>query len=291
MTASLPEPLSPGAPSGLWHGIRYLGRGLGIWGRRPHLMLLGALPALLVSGLLLGALVTLSLNATSLAELATPFAANWSAQARDWLRVVVAVALVAAGVGLSVLTFTGLTLVLGAPVYDQISASVERLYGGVRNEVRLPWSVQLWRMVSNGLRLLGVSLVTGLLVLLVGLVPVVGAVAGPVTAAVVGAWALAVELVGAPCDARGLSLSQRRCLLRRQRWTSLGFGLACYLLFLVPLGAVIATPAAVAGATLLVRDQFMEPTHPGSPGAPGPRPAAQPGLMAAAPARPGLSQA
>jgi CysZ protein len=33
----------------------------------------------------------------------------------------------------------------------------------------------------------------------------------------------------------------------------LGFGVTCYLLFLIPLAAVVAMPSAVAGATLLAR--------------------------------------
>jgi CysZ protein len=43
-------------------------------------------------------------------------------------------------------------------------------------------------------------------------------------------------------------------MLRASRASVLGFGLASYLLFLVPFAAVVVMPAAVAGATMLARD-------------------------------------
>lgn len=76
---------------------------------------------------------------------------------------------------------------------------------------------------------------------------------GGVFGAVVGGWLLALELTGTPFDARGLRLRDRRRALGRIRARTLGFGIATWVLFLVPLGAVVAMPAAVGGATLLMR--------------------------------------
>ncbi|HET8867960.1 MAG TPA: EI24 domain-containing protein, partial [Agrococcus sp.] len=72
--------------------------------------------------------------------------------------------------------------------------------------------------------------------------------------------ALARELTGIAGDARGMSLADRRALLRSKPWRTLGFGIVAYLLLLVPGLAVIATPVAIVGATLLVRDLRGEPT-------------------------------
>lgn len=71
--------------------------------------------------------------------------------------------------------------------------------------------------------------------------------------AAVGGWLLAVELVGAPFYRRGMRLPDRRAHLKANRPTTLGFGVAVFVCFLIPLGAVIVMPAAVAGATLLAR--------------------------------------
>ncbi len=251
---------APGPFVGLLRGAGYLIRGLGVWSRRPNLMLLGAIPALVVSALLLAGLVVLALNADSLATTLTPFADAWAEGSRAAVRLLVAVGLLAGGIGLAVLAFTGLTLAVGAPAYEKISGAVEDSCGGVPGEVQRPIGVQIGRAVADGLRLVGIAVVMGLLVLVIGLIPVIGAVAGPVVAAIVGGRAIATELTGTPGDARGMTLSQRRALLKEYRWTALGFGMACYLAFLVPLGAVLATPAAVAGATLLLRDLRGEPT-------------------------------
>jgi CysZ protein len=99
----------------------------------------------------------------------------------------------------------------------------------------------------------GLSLLIGIPLFFGGFIPVVGQFVVPVIGAAVGGWFLALELVGAPFYRRGLRLPDRRRLLRANRPTALGFGVAVFLCFLIPLGAVLVMPAAVAGATLLTR--------------------------------------
>ena len=48
-------------------------------------------------------------------------------------------------------------------------------------------------------------------------------------------------------------------MLGRSRARTLGFGVATWVLFLVPLGAVVAMPAAVGGATVLARAALSRP--------------------------------
>ena len=108
--------------------------------------------------------------------------------------------------------------------------------------------------------LIGMAIGTALVVFLVGLLPLVGTVLGLAVGAVLGGRALARELTGIAGDARGMSLADRRALLRSKPWRTLGFGIVAYLLLLVPGLAVIATPVAIVGATLLVRDLRGEPT-------------------------------
>jgi CysZ protein len=47
--------------------------------------------------------------------------------------------------------------------------------------------------------------------------------------------------------------------LRAHRPLALGFGVAVFLSFLVPLGAILLMPAAVAGAALLTRRTLGQP--------------------------------
>jgi hypothetical protein len=57
------------------------------------------------------------------------------------------------------------------------------------------------------------------------------------------------------------SRSSHAAFLGARRARTLGFGVATYLLFLVPFLAIVVMPAAVAGATLLSRDAIGLPTE------------------------------
>jgi CysZ protein len=176
------------------------------------------------------------------------------------IRTVVALALVVGAVALSVVLYTALTLAIGAPIYERISRAVDDSHGGTAGQVQRPFRAQVVGGISNAARTIVAALALGLTAAVLGLIPVIGTAAAAVVAAAGAGRIVAAELVGAPCDARGLTLQQRRLLLRRNRWRVLGFGMSCYVVFLIPGGAIILTPAAVAGATLLTRDLLGEPT-------------------------------
>lgn len=246
--------------SELLAGAGLLLRGFATWSRDPGLMLLGAVPALIVGLVMLGLLILLSFQVGGWATALTPFADGWERLWQDLLRTALALGIVVGAVVLCVLTFAAITLTVGEPFYERISRSVEERLGGVQQSVELGF----WRSVGKGLRdaviLIGMAVGTALVVFVVGLIPFVGTVLGLATGAVLGGRALARELTGIAGDARGMTLDERRALLAANRWRSLGFGMVAYLLLLVPGLAVVATPAAIVGGTLLVRDLRGEPT-------------------------------
>ena len=84
---------------------------------------------------------------------------------------------------------------------------------------------------------------------MLNLVPVVG----QVVAALVWGYLLAVELLAIPLQRRGLYLRARLRVLWRHRLLVTGFGVAAFLLFLIPLMNIVAMPGAIVGGTLLVR--------------------------------------
>lgn len=240
----------------LLSGAGYLGRGLRLWITSPGLMLLGALPALVVGLVYLAALVVFALNLEAIAVWVTPFAAGWDDGARLAVRLAAGVALVAVVVLLAVYTFVAVTLAVGDPFYERIWRSVENRLGSPPPESDEAFWVSARRGIGTGVRILVLTLAIGILVFALGLLPVVGAVAAPVAAAVAGGWTLSLELTGFAFDSRGASLRDRRRMLGARRTRTLGFGILSYLMFLVPFGAVVAMPAAVAGATMLARDSF-----------------------------------
>ena len=234
-------------------GVRLLGAGLRLWLIRPRLMLLGAIPAVIVAILLAGALVGLGFSVQGVATWGTPFADDWDPAWSTPLRGLLAAALFLGGLVFSITAFTAITLVIGAPFYDRIRHEVDLMHGAPEAPEPIGTWREILRGVANGIRTLLPAMFFGIAMVPLGFVPIVGQVLVAILSAIFGGWFVAVELTGSAADARGVSLGDRRRMLRARMPRTLGLGVATYLAFLVPLGPVFAMPAAVAGATLLVR--------------------------------------
>jgi len=249
-----------GAGRDFFSGVMFLLRGLGMYARSPRLMLLGLIPALISAVVIVAAVALLIYFAEDVAGFMTPWAQDWSPGVRDTLRALVEVALVVVVLVLAVLLYTALTLLIGEPFYEAISQRVEERLGGLPDEVHVPMGRMIVRSTVDSIRLFVFATMVGIPLFLGGLIPVFGETAVPVLTAVFGGWVLALELTGVPFERRGLRFVQRRAVLRQRRSLALGFGLATFVCFLIPLGAVLVMPAAVAGATLLTRRVYGLPT-------------------------------
>lgn len=245
-------------------GPAYLLRGFGLWRTRPRLMLLGMVPAALVFAVLTTLLLLLASNLGTVAGWVTPFADDWSAGARDLVRLLAGLVLVVAALAGAVLSFTGLTLAVGDPFYERIWRATEEMLGGPVPDGDLG----VWRSVRDGLTLVVIGLLTAAGVLLLGFLPVIGSLVGIVAGFVLAARVLARELLGRPLEARGMDRVARETLFKLHRGRVLGFGVVTQLFFLVPFGAVAVMPAAVVGSTMLARDLLAETPPPSSPTTP-----------------------
>jgi CysZ protein len=248
-----------GAVTRFLSGAGLLLRGLALYVRSPGLMLIGIVPALISGVLFVAAFATLLYFVDDLASWVTPFADDWSGGWRGLVRVLAGLAIVGLAGLLGVLTFTAVTLAIGDPFYEKISERVEDRLGGTPGAVEVPFWASLRRSIVDSLRLVAISVLVGVPLFVAGFIPVVGQTVVPVLGALVGGWFLALELVGAPFYRRGMGLPERRSLLKADRPTTLGFGVAVFVCFLIPLGAVLVMPAAVAGATLLARRSLGQP--------------------------------
>jgi CysZ protein len=242
-----------GAARNFLTGVGLLGRGLGLVLRNPRLLGLGLVPALIVGILYAAALIMLIVFVGDASRAVTWFADDWATGWRDLIRALAGTALVGLGGLLGVLTFTAVTLLIGDPFYEKISFLVEERFGGVPGEVEVGFWRSLRRSLVDSLRLIALSILCGIPLFLLGFLPVVGQTVVPVIGGAVGGWLLAVELTGVPFQRRGRRLRHRRAALHRNRPLALGFGVAVFVSFLIPLGAVLLMPAAVAGGTLLSR--------------------------------------
>ncbi|MEV0595379.1 EI24 domain-containing protein [Nonomuraea cavernae] len=239
-------------------GVGFFFQGVGWVARNGRWWLFGLIPALIAFAVYVVALVFLGTNATDLAEFLTPFADSWGW--RDAFRAMVGVALFLGGLALAVLTFTALTLVIGEPFYEKLSGAVDPV-DGVEEQ---PWWRTLPRSIKDSLVTLGFVLMFTIPLFFLGFIPVVGQTVVPVVGAAISGFFLTVELTTLALERRGMARKQRLALLRGSKPAALGFGVAVFVLFLVPFVAVLAMPAAVAGAALLVRTRL-------APGAEAPR--------------------
>ena len=251
----------PGALAEVAAGVGLLGRGLGVVTRRPRLFGLGALPPLVTSTLFTVVLVVLLTHVDGWAASLTGFAAGWSSALRSLVELLVGIALVAAAVLAMVISFTTLTLTLGAPLYDLISEFVDAELpdAPVAPDERLVRS--LGRALRQSAALVAVSASAAVLLFAAGFLPLVGQTVVPVISALVGGWLLGIELVGSALERRGvLTLRGRRELMRKRRLRVLGLCVPTFLLLSVPFLGVVVFPVATAAGTLLARQLRGEAT-------------------------------
>ncbi|WP_410598543.1 EI24 domain-containing protein [Amycolatopsis sp. lyj-90] len=240
-------------------GFRMFGQGLGILLRSPRLLLIGALPAVLTTLLLLGGVVALAFWIDDLALLLTPFADDWDEGLRTAVRVAAGAAVFGVALAIAMIGFTAITLAIGGPFYEHIAEKVEDDLGGVPGAVELSGWRLLVMGLKDGLSLVLRSLMFTIPLLIAGFVPVVGQTVVPVLLALVTAWFLALELIAVPFYRRGMGLKERRRLLRKRRALALGLGLPVSLLCLIPFAALIVMPMGFVGGVLVARD-VLTPT-------------------------------
>ncbi len=268
--SGVPGPLADAAL-----GVRLFARGARTVLGSRRLLLLGAVPALVVTVLYLAALVLLATWVPDLATLLTPFADGWSDGARTGVRVVAGAALVAAAAAVGVVTFVAVTLAVGGPFYERLSELVDDDLGGVPTTTGPSWAAALLRGARDGLLLVALSIAAAVPLFVLGLVPVVGTLAAPVAAALVGGRLLVIELTAPAMERRGVRLAARRRLVRSRRALSWGVGVPTYLLAAIPFVAIIAVPVGAAAATLLARELHGEPTAAAPPTEPRATPGAR----------------
>ncbi|WP_344590545.1 EI24 domain-containing protein [Actinomadura vinacea] len=271
--------------SDLFSGVGYLFRGLGWVARHPLLWLFGLIPAVIVLLVYGTALGTLAWNLDEVSGWLTPFADDWSEGLRKATRVVAGLALFGASLFLAMITFTACTLLVGDPFYESISTKVEDSQGGAPPEPDVPLMTQIKRAVTDAALLGLVALGFAVVFFVCGFLPLVGQTVVPAVAALVSGYFLAGELISVALERRGVLRKERFALMKRNKMLVVGLGVATVVVFLIPLGAVLAMPGAVAAGTLLVRERLAagEGGPSGAQHAAGPYGAGQNGLGQYAP--------
>ncbi|MBK7820469.1 MAG: EI24 domain-containing protein [Tessaracoccus sp.] len=231
--------------------------GFGMWKRRRRTMALGLVPAAIAFAVLAAALTAWGVSLPRVVDWSTHFADGWADWIQVLLRLTLGIVLFGAAAALAVVTFTALTLVIGEPFYERIHRETEEVLGGPQPS----GSVSLGRAVVSAVGFVARGVGVAVIVAVLGFLPVVGGALAAVVGVVLTGRLLARELMARAFDARGLDDSRRAQLIAAGRWRVLGFGIATQLCFLIPLGAVVTMPAAVAGATMLSRELIDRREH------------------------------
>lgn len=217
-------------------------------------MALGLIPAAIVFAVLVVLIVLLVANLDPVTIFLTGFADTWDESWRTLLRIGFGLALIVGLIVLYAFSFTALTLLVGDWFYQRIWQAVEADLGDFTPGAEPGF----WRSAGDAARLVVRAVFTGLLIVLLGLVPLVGTVLAVVVGTFLSGRLVALELTTRPFEARGMTRQQRRAALHPHRARVLGFGVAVHLSFLIPGGAIIVMPAAVAGATVLAKHALGE---------------------------------
>jgi CysZ protein len=155
-------------------GVRYFFQGFGLLIRRPRLLLLGMLPAVLTTVVLLGAMIALIANIGHLAALVTPFANGWPSGARQLARLAAEIAMIVTAVVLGIVGFTALTLTIGGPFYERIAERIEDDLGVTVQRFDRPEWQQFLSGARDGIVLTLRSAIWSVPLFAAGFVPVVG---------------------------------------------------------------------------------------------------------------------
>lgn len=229
-----------------------VGAGARTWRGSRRLMALGILPGVVTALIFGGGVVMLLMRAGAWAESITASITGDPTPNRLLVALLV-VAMIGGAVLLIVYTFTAVTLLIGQPVFEHLSDRVGDALGLPARPDAGPWWRHTLREVRESLGLLGLGLIFGIALVAIGLVPVVGGATAFALGAIVGGRFMSLELTAYPLGRMGArTLAQRRAALRARRSLVWGFGVAAYLVCLIPLGAVLFMPALIAGAAHVV---------------------------------------
>lgn len=241
-------------------GASLLVRGLRFLAQRPRLFWLGAVPPLIMSVVFAVLLVLLVTRLAEIGDAITPFADGWSAAAGSLVQVLAALGVLGATLLVMIISFSTLTMALGAPVYDKISEAVDTELSGPLPDQGESWRSSLPRALRQSVGLIAISVAAALPLFAAQFIPVVGQTVIPVVSACFGGWMLCFELIGPSFERRGFpTLAQRRAAMQRRRWRVLGFSVPCFLLLAIPFVAVVVFPVATAGGVFLTRELLATP--------------------------------
>jgi CysZ protein len=246
-------PTAPGAMLGVMQelatGVRDIGRGFGVLNAHPGLWKWVAAPAVATAALAVALIAGIVRLVDPVNAWVARHLPDAIAQVASSILTTLVVIVLAAG---ALLVFVPLAGIVAGPFNEMLSERVEaKLTGKPAPGFSLSELARgLVLGIGHGLRRLLTALVGFALVVAVGLVPVIGAVAAPVLAVWLTASSAAYDCYDAVFSRRTMAYGDKLAFLARHRSRTLGLGGGVAAMLLVPGVNLLALGIGAAGATV-----------------------------------------
>ena len=219
-------------------GLRFYFAGFPVLLRHPSLLALSLIPIILT----LGALVAIvSSSVMIVGWVITPDLPPFSNNLRHLAQALVF--LVALFV--SYLIYLPLARVLLAPFSESISRRTRKVLGLKPELAAVGWSRAMW----EGAKVVALQVLIFLIGFGIGIA--FPPIAGPV-GLLLAICFVSLDYLDIPLSVRGLKLSEKLGVMRRNKSLAAGFGAAGYLTLIIPIVNLFSLPVGVIGATILI---------------------------------------
>ena len=224
-----------------WEGFRFMNR-------NPRLWQYGLLPVFLNLFITAFVLVSLILSGFWYAHALHPrFAGSWWQRG---LEVFVIVALFVGIVAVALAVWLLLQSILCGYFYGKLARQVELQLGMRPEEMK---EVSFGREVLDGIRDVSVLLAVNAGLLVLHIIPVIGAVVAVAGSLYFDSWVLGLDYFEYPLGLRGKTRGEMRHFCKTHRPQTLGLGASVLLLALLPVISAVFLTTAATGAVLLHR--------------------------------------
>ncbi|MFZ5365135.1 MAG: EI24 domain-containing protein [Patescibacteria group bacterium] len=178
-----------------------------------------------------------------------------------WYEKILYFVIISVGIVLAVFfiifTFVALTNVIGAPFYEILSRKTAELL--VIDQLETPHgavdSIKIFaESIGGGIKRLVIFTVSQLALLLISLLPLIGATVITIFNIFITAWFLAMEFLDFEFDRREWSFDKKMAVFKKNKWSMLGFGLAIFVGSMIPVFNLIFLPGAVVSASLYFKE-------------------------------------
>ena len=232
-------------------GTGYLAKGFSLI-RKPELRRYVLVPLLINVVLFFGLIYFGYSQYSALVDWLMPNLPDWLSFI-SWLLWVIFAPLV---IILVFFTFTPIANIIAAPFNAIMSEKLEEMLTGEEINSGVSLATIIKDSILSQLGKLLYIAIWSVGLLLVTLIPVIGALLAPFIWVIFGSWLMSLEYMDYPMGNHDLTFDQQKARMKQHRGLALGFGGGIMVMTTIPLVNFIVLPVATAGATAMWVDRI-----------------------------------